>query len=137
MYIQQGWRGRRLRGRRRQPYCVQRFDIILYPLFSGLAMLYIYIIYIYIYMYIYICIHIIYILAKYMIFRSMSKSLSFAKSKILTKTLCFLRPMVTSYGHFKFGHIQVPNKNHTVPLYTDPLYDSQRDVGTSKMGCFV
>ena len=79
------------------------FDIILYSLFSGLAMLYIYIIYIYLY----ICIYKMYILSKYVIFQSMSKSLSFAESKILTKALFVLRPMVTSYGRLKFSHIYV------------------------------
>ena len=39
----------------------------------------------------------------------MSKSLSFAKYKILPKTLFVPRPMVTSYGRLKFSHICVPN----------------------------
>ena len=45
----------------------------------------------------------------------MSKSLSFAESKILTKTRCFLRPMVTSYGRLKFRHIYVPGGRHKSP----------------------
>ena len=35
------------------------------------------------------------------------------------------RPMVTSYGRLKFCHIvYVPNQNHTVHRYSDPLCDS-------------
>ena len=43
-----------------------------------------------------------------------------------SKTHCFcLALMGTSSGRQKFAHIYVPNENHIVPLYTDPLYDSQ------------
>ena len=67
----------------------------------------------------------------------MSTSLLFAKSTILTKTLLFQRPTVTSYGRFTFSHVQVPNQNHTVPLYTDPLYGSQRQLVGTPVGSRV
>ena len=89
---------------------------ILYSLFSGLAMLYIYIICIYIYIYIsigcyisigwYISIGCYISIGWYIsIFKSMSRSLSFAEQKILTKALLVLRPMVTSYGILHFCYI--------------------------------
>ena len=48
--------------------CMYGFDIILYSLFSGLAMLYIYIIYIYIYIYIYVHLYNTYIITYYQLF---------------------------------------------------------------------
>ena len=41
-------------------------------------------------------------LSKYIICKSMSKSLNFANSNILTTTLFVLRPMVRRYGRLKF-----------------------------------
>ena len=57
----------------------------------------------YIYIYYTYCLNISFVV------RSMSKSLSFAKSKILTETLVVLRPMVTSYGRLKFCLFVAPS----------------------------
>ena len=71
--------------------------------FRARYVIYLYNIYIYIYIYIYIIyIHVYIHICYTSFFWSMSKSLSFAKQQILTKTLLVPRPMVTSYGRLKF-----------------------------------
>ena len=49
---------------------------------------------------------------------------SFRRIKDIDKTFCFLRPLVTSYGRFKFDNICAPTQNDSIPIYFVPLHGS-------------